>query len=59
MQDDNTLNKVAKLMADRIHEMRKMDKLEKNTYSTEEYILFALEEVEANDGVVINIINTK
>ena len=56
MPKDNTLEKVAELMAMRIRDMQKQDDLKGENYDIEDYILWALEEVESNDGVVINII---
>ena len=57
MPKDNTLETVARLMAMRIKDMQRQDNIEcKAHYDIQDYILWALEEVESNDGVVINII---
>ncbi len=58
MQKD-TLEKVAYLMRVRIENMQNQDKLDGKTNATlEDYLHWSLEEVEANDGVVISLVST-
>lgn len=53
---DNTLEIVSRYIAIRIKDMQRQDNLEgKKDIDIEDYVLWALEEVESNDGVVIKI----
>lgn len=54
----DTLKKVAYLISIRMENMQKQDKLDGKTNTTlKDYLLWSLEEVEANDGVVVRIVD--
>lgn len=53
------LDRAAKMISERMDNMREQDALDgKTNASTFDYVLWAIEECESNDGLVVNIITT-